>query len=140
GLDGETRSQFELSGAYHVLVVSGMHVGLLAALAIGLIRGVGLPVGLAWFAGAVTAFSYALLLDSQLPVSRAAWMLAAYLAASALYRRRQSLNVICGVALAFLCWEPAWIADAGFQLSFLSVASIAAIGAPLADRVVRPRR
>jgi competence protein ComEC len=113
---------------------------LLAALAIGLIRAVGLPMGLAWSMGAATAFGYALLLDSQLPVSRAAWMLAAYLTASAVYRRRQSLNVICGVALAFLCWEPRWIADAGFQLSYLSVAAIAAIGAPLADRVVRPRR
>jgi len=27
GLDERTKSQFELSGAYHVLVVSGMHVG-----------------------------------------------------------------------------------------------------------------
>jgi competence protein ComEC len=99
-----------------------------------------LPIGLAWSLGAATAFGYALLLDSQLPVSRAAWMLAAYLTASAVYRRRHSLNVICGVALAFLCWEPGWIADAGFQLSFLSVAAIAAIGAPLADRVVWRRR
>ncbi|MDA1237214.1 MAG: ComEC/Rec2 family competence protein, partial [Acidobacteria bacterium] len=140
GLDEETRSRFELSGAYHVLVVSGMHVGLLAALAIGLIRALGLPMGLAWSTGAAVAFGYALLLDSQLPVSRAAWMLAAYLTASAVYRRRQALNVICGVALAFLCWEPAWIADAGFQLSFLAVAAIAGIGAPLAERVTRPRR
>ena len=140
GLDKQTKSQFQLSGTYHVLVVSGMHVGLLAGLAIALIRAPGLPIGLAWATGAAVGFGYALLLDSQLPVSRAAWMLAAYLTASAFYRRRQSLNVICGVALAFLCWEPRWIADAGFQLSFLSVAAIAAIGAPLADRVVRPRR
>ncbi len=140
GLDNETKSQFQMSGAYHVLVVSGMNVGLLAMLVIGLIRAVGLPIGLAWSMGAATAFGYALLLDSQLPVSRAAWMLAAYLTASAVYRRRQSLNVICGVALAFLCWEPDWIADAGFQLSFLSVATIAGIGAPLAERIVRPRQ
>lgn len=140
GLDGETKSQFEWSGAYHVLVVSGMNVGLLAVLAIGLIRGAGLPMGLAWSMGAATAFGYALLLDSALPVSRAAWMLAAYLTASAVYRKRQALNVICGVALAFLSWEPGWIADAGFQLSFLSVAAIAAIGAPLAECIAGPRR
>lgn len=140
GLDGETKSEFERSGTYHVLVVSGMHVALLAGLAMALIRAVGLPMALAWSLGAATAFGYALLLDSQLPVSRAAWMLAAYLTASAVYRRRQTLNVICGVALAFLCWEPRWIGDAGFQLSFLSVVAIAAIGAPLAERTVGPRR
>jgi len=88
GLDEQTKSRFELSGAYHVLVISGMHVGLLAALAIGLIRALGLPMGWAWSTGAVVAFGDALLLDSQLPVSRAAWMLAAYLTASAVYRRR----------------------------------------------------
>ncbi len=140
GVDPETRSQFERSGAYHVLVVSGLHVGLLAALAIGLVRATGVSIRLAWVTGATVAFGYALLLGSDLPVSRAAWMLAAYLAASAVYRRRQSLNVISAVALAFLCWRPAWLADVGFQLSFLSVAAIAAIGAPLVEQIVRPRQ
>jgi competence protein ComEC len=140
GLDAETRSRFERSGAYHVLVVSGMHVGLLAALVIGLVRATGLSIRIAWASGAAVAFGYALLLGADLPVSRAAWMLSAYLAASAVYRRRQSLNVISAVALAFLCWHPDWIADVGFQLSFLSVAAIAGIGAPLVERIVRPRQ
>jgi competence protein ComEC len=140
GLDASTRSQFERSGTYHVLVVSGMHVGLLAALAIGLVRATGLSIRIAWAFGAVVAFGYAVLLGAELPVSRAAWMLAAYLAASALYRRRHSLNVIAAVALAFLCWRPDWIADVGFQLSFLSVAAIAGIGGPLIERIVRPRQ
>lgn len=139
-LDASTRSEFERSGTYHVLVVSGMHVGLLAALAIGLVRVTGLSIRFAWAFGAAFAFAYALLLGAELPVSRAAWMLAAYLAASALYRRRHSLNVIAGVALAFLCWRPDWVADVGFQLSFLSVAAIAGIGAPLIERLVRPHQ
>ncbi|MEZ5391636.1 MAG: ComEC/Rec2 family competence protein [Bryobacterales bacterium] len=140
GLSEETKSAFERSGAYHALVVSGLHVGVAAAALIALLRLLGSSRWTAGAAGASFAGLYAMLLEGATPVSRAAWMLGLYLAASALFRHRKPLNVICAVALGFLLWKPALLADAGFQLSFLSVAAIAGIALPILEVTTEPRR
>ena len=139
-LSPELRSRFQRSGVYHVLVVSGLHVGLLAGGAFWLLRLLGAPRAWAAAAGLAAAAVYAMLLEGAIPTSRAAWMLAFYTAGLVLFRGRRPLNVIAGVALAFLLMEPELLADAGYQLSFLAVGLIAGIAAPLLDRTTQPWR
>jgi len=140
GLDPETSERFRETGAYHALVISGLHVGMLAFALAGLFRLLALPraLAMALTLGAVAA--YALLVGATLPVTRAAWMLAAYLAASLLYRQRRAINVIAGTAFVFLTVKPELLFDPGFQMSFAAVGLIAAIGVPVLERTLEPWR
>lgn len=47
----------------------------------------------------------------------------------------QTLNTWAAAAVGMLIWEPRWIADIGFQLSFLAVAAILAWGIPLGREI-----
>ncbi len=140
GIDPHTRADFERTGAYHVLVVSGLHVGLLAGIAIGVVRLFGAPRWLAGSVGALAAWAYALLLDTALPVTRAAAMLTFYVGALAVYRERNRLNAIAAAGLVFVAYDPDVLGEVSFQMSFLSVAAIAGIAAPLLDQTLALRR
>ncbi len=139
-LERETTTAFQRTGAYHALVISGLHIGLLAFALLGALRLSAAPpfpraaIALAAVAG------YVALAGAKLPATRAAMMLAAFLAASLIFRRRQALNVIAAVACGCLLVNPELLTDAGFQMSFLAVALIAAIGVPLLERKIEPYR
>lgn len=138
-LTRETETEFQRSGTYHVLVVSGLHVGVLAGSLWLLLGWTGAPRGLAAAAGLCVAVGYALLLQSPLPAVRAGWMLAAFVAASAFYRRRRAVNALAATALGFLAVDPDALFEPGFQLSFGAVAAIAGIAVPLLQKWVTPR-
>lgn len=131
-------ANFQRTGTYHVLVISGLKVGILAWVTLWLLRR--LRVGdLA--ASAVTVLLtilYALLTGVGVPVWRATLMLALYLGARALYRRKSVLNTIGTAALLLLLIDPTALSGASFQLSFLCVLIITAVGGPILDRTTRP--
>lgn len=139
-LSRRTETEFQRAGAYHALVVSGLHVGLLAALVGWPVRRLGGPRWAAAGLATLAAAGYAMLLDAALPVSRAAWMLAAAFGALLVYRERRALNALAGIALLFIALEPATLTDAGFQLSFGAVGLILGVGLPLIERWIEPRR
>jgi competence protein ComEC len=129
---------FQRSGTYHVLVVSGLKVGILALVAFWVLRRLRTPTGAA---SAITIFlivGYALSTDVGTPVWRAALMLAVYLIARLFYRQRSTLNAIGAAGLALLVVDPKELLGASFQLSFLCVLIIAAIAMPLLERTTQP--
>ena len=139
-IDRDTRVNFQRSGTYHVLVVSGMNLGILAFVVFWLLRR--LRVGEVW-ASAATAllgFGYAYLCDWGAPIVRAALMLLLYLGTRLLYRDRAPVNAVGGAALGILLLEPHALLDPSFQLTFLSVLAIAGIGIPLIERTSQPYR
>jgi competence protein ComEC len=65
-------------------------------------------------------------------------MLMLYLCAKALYRSRAVLNTIAAAGLVLLLINPDALLGASFQLSFLCVLIITAIGVPLLQRTSQP--
>jgi competence protein ComEC len=131
-------ADFQRSGTYHVLVVSGLKVGILALVTFWLLRR--FRVG-EFAASLVTIFltvAYALITGVGAPVWRATLMLALYLCARLLYRRSSTLNTIGAAALALLVIDPTALLGASFQLSFLCVLLIAAIALPVLERTTVP--
>ena len=139
-IDRDTRVNFQRSGTYHVLVVSGMNLGILAFVVFWLLRR--MRVGNLWasIATALLGFGYAYLCDWGAPIVRSALMLLFYLFARLLYRDRAPANAVGGAALAILILDPRSLLDPSFQLTFLSVLAIAGIGIPLIERTSQPYR
>ncbi|HEV2960278.1 MAG TPA: DNA internalization-related competence protein ComEC/Rec2 [Candidatus Angelobacter sp.] len=134
------REEFQETGVYHLLVVSGMNVGILAFAIFWLSRRLRAP---AWAASVVTIVSsvfYAYIAGMGVPIQRAVLMLAVYLIARLLYRERATLNATGFAALVVMVWSPgAWFEPA-FQLVFLALLAIFGIGVPILERASEPYR
>lgn len=134
------KEQFRRTGTYHTLVISGLHVTIVAGCLVWLLRLANLSLGATLMAASAAAWLYACLTGANTPVLRAASGLALFLAGGYFYRRRQLLNVLAAVAIAFLVVDPDQLFDPSFQLSFLSVALIGALAVPLLEQTLVPYR
>lgn len=137
GLTPELRTAYSRSGLSHLLAVSGLHTGIVFVLINLLLwwlpllrRGHLLRNLLA--AAAVWCFVAA----AGFPPSavRAAVMCTLLQAALASASEYVALNALAAAAFGMLLWNPAWIGDVSFQLSFAAVAAILAWGVPLCRR------
>ena len=139
-LDRETITAFQRTGTYHALVISGLHIGIVAFLLMLALRVANTPRLFRALMALALVATYASLVGGRLPVVRATSMFAVFLAAGLLYRRRRVFNVIAGTALCFLVADPRLAFDVGFQMSFLSVGLIAAIAVPWLETTFEPYR
>jgi competence protein ComEC len=137
-LRNSTRTEYQRSGTYHVLVVSGMNLSILAVAIFWALRQFRVDPSVAAIATVVVSFSYAFVVGVGPPVWRAALMLATYLGARLLYRERNMMNAIGAAALGVLIVDPHALFGASFQLTFLAVFIIAGIGAPILERTTSP--
>ncbi len=131
-------TDFQRTGTYHVLVISGLKVAVLALVTFWLLRRMQVSDLVASAITVLLTVAYALLTEVGVPVWRATLMLALYLSARLLYRRKSILNTIGAAALALLIVDPSALLGASFQLSFLCVLVIAGISAPLLERTTQP--
>src|SRR5579859_19366 len=139
-LDSDTIENFRKTGLYHLLVIAGLHIGLLVLILEFLLRV--LPIGQTWRSTLVLAFlvAYALLVEQRAPTLRATLMISIYLIARLLYREHASLNAIGFAALVLLLYRPAWLLESGFELSFAAALLIAGLAVPILMRTTEPYR
>ncbi len=86
----------------------------------------------------VLAVAYALLTDVGAPIWRATLMLVLYLGARLLCREKSMLNAIGAVGLGLLIVNPQVLFGPSFQLTFLCVLLIVAVGVPILERTSQP--
>jgi len=137
-LHNATRTEFQRSGTYHLLVVSGMNLSILAFAILWTLRKLRFEPALAAVTTVAVSFAYAFVVGVGPPVWRAALMLATYLGARLLYRERNMLNAIGAAAIGVLIADPDAVFGASFQLTFMAVFIIAGIGEPLLERSTLP--
>jgi competence protein ComEC len=130
--------EFQRSGTYHVLVASGLKVGVLALGTFWLLRRLRVNDFVASAIAVLLTVAYAILTDVGAPVWRATLMLILFLAAKLLYRQKSTLNAIGAAALALLIVNPRALFGASFQLSFLCVLVISGVGVPVIERTTQP--
>ena len=129
---------FRRTGTYHTIVISGLHVTVLAGFFLFLLRLCFVPEPIALFATMLAAWLYALVAGWQAPAVRSAAGFALFVVLRFLYRRSRLLNILAAVALAFAVFDPEQLFDASFQLSFLAVALIGALAVPIIQRTSAP--
>jgi competence protein ComEC len=133
-IDRDTRLDFQRSGAYHVLVVSGMNVSVLAFVAFWTLRRLRLGEIPSTLLTVLLCVAYAFVTEVGAPVWRAALMCAIYLGTRLLYRDRAMVNALGAAALGLLVFDPRQLLTASFQMTFVCVLIVAAIGIPILQR------
>lgn len=123
------------AGLVHLVAISGLHVGLLAAIGLGVLRrsGISLHLLLALACLLLPAFGWAVGLRP--PVVRAALAAMLALTGRSVGREGDPLNSLALIAAFISLARPASLLDAGFQLSFLATAGIL-LGAPATARAL----
>jgi len=139
-IDRDTRADFQRSGTYHILVVSGMNVTILAFVAFWTLRRLRLGDIPATLLTILVCIAYAFLTEVGAPVWRATLMCAIYLGTRLLYRDRAMVNALGAAALGLLIFDPRQLFTASFQMTFACVLVVAAIGVPLVERTSRHYR
>jgi competence protein ComEC len=137
-LNNSTREIFQNSGTYHVLVVSGLHVAWIAGVLMLLFRWIRLPERIRYLLTALAIVFYAAVIGFQASITRCLWMFILYLVGRLLIRQADPANILFAAALFILLWEPDWLFEVGFQLSFFSVMAIALTAAPVIENYWRP--
>ncbi|MCU1322367.1 MAG: internalization-related competence protein ComEC/Rec2 [Acidobacteriaceae bacterium] len=138
GLTQTQRIGFQRTGSFHLFVVSGMHVTLLAGAVFWMARRLRLREWLATWLTLGLATLYAVLTGFGAPVQRALWMTALFLVARLLSRDRNVLNGLGAAALGVLVWSPGALFESSFQMTFLAVMAIGGIAVPLGERSLIP--
>jgi competence protein ComEC len=131
---------FRRTGTYHALVISGLHVTVLAGVLLFFLRLCGLREAPSLAIAAAAGWVYAAVSGWSAPVIRAAGGFTLYLVARYFYRRGRVLNLVAAIAIVYLLYDPAQLFDASFQLSFFSVAAIGAFAIPVLDSTIGPYR
>lgn len=127
---------FVSTGTIHVLAISGLHVGLVAAGLFGLARGLCLSARRAsLFVAAVTGL-YMLVVGAETPVVRATLLVWVACAAVALTRHAAAINSMAIAAIVVLIWRPSEVFSAGAQLSFLSTGVLVGVARALPRRQI----
>ena len=133
-IDRDTRVDFQRSGTYHVLVVSGMNVSILAFVVFWTLRRLRLGDTPATVLTLAFCVSYAFITEVGAPVWRATLMCGVYLLTRLLYRDRAMVNALRAAALGLLAFDPRQLFTASFQMTFVCVLIVAAIGVPILQR------
>ena len=122
-LTPEIRESFNITGAGHVLAISGLHLGILYMMVSFLVRGLRLRI-VTQVLTILLIWAFAFLVGMSPSVVRSATMLTIYGLLSLGYRQKMSINVLAFTAIVLLVLKPQSLFDIGFQMSFLAVLAI----------------
>ena len=133
-MTSDLREVYAVSGASHVLALSGLHLGIiymvLSLLVVGrrfrAITQVFVVLGI---------WAFVLLVGMPTSIVRSAVMISSFALLSLLGRNRASLNALALAALLILMVNPYSLYDVGFQLSFMAVLAIVTVQ-PLLENVI----
>lgn len=140
GVERRWTDAFRITGTYHALVISGLHISIVAMALLFLLRVCWISRITALWASTGICWLYAVLAGFQAPAVRASAGFMLFVAAATMFRRARTLNLLAFIGIVYLAFDPSQLFDASFQLSFLSVALIAVFARPAMERYTVPLR
>jgi len=134
-LTDEVSEPFMKTGTMHIFAISGLHVALLATILVAVLRVVRVPRSVCGIVIIPTIWFYTAATGWQASAIRSSIMMTVVVLGWALRRPGDLLNSLAASAFLILVWDPRQLFQAGFQLSFFVVLSMALLGEPLIERV-----
>ncbi len=141
----DIQENFSISGVLHLLAVSGLHVGIISGLIIGLLNLVFKKVGLGYNIKKIVIISllalfllfYAYLCAFAVSVCRASIMVLVYMLSKSFGLKYDTLNSLSVAGIIILLVNPLSVLGLGFQLSFLCIFAIITIAPMLTKFLTR---
>jgi competence protein ComEC len=119
GLTQELQQAFKNTGTAHIIAISGFNISIIAGLFVTFFsRFLGPRRGT--IVAILGIIFYTILVGGDAAVVRAAIMGSLALFAKQIGRRQAALNTLLAVALFMCLWNPLYLWDVGFQLSFFA--------------------
>ncbi len=131
----DVAESFRLGGTFHLLVISGLHVAVLALVILWLTTKLIKSRGLRLAVIMLLLWAYTLMVGAQSAIMRATVMLTFVLIGQLIFRTAPGANTLAASALVLLAWQPHDLFNPGFQLSYLTVLMVVAVMVPLLDRL-----
>ena len=127
---------FRATGTSHILAISGLHVGILLGVGLGLSQWLfGRRRQIYLLSPLLLMWLYALISGMSPSVTRAAIMGTVYLTALFFGRPRSVLPALAFAAAVMVAVSPSVLWSVSFQLSFAAMAAIAALAEPISRRL-----
>ena len=134
-LTHDLRDIYAITGASHILALSGLHLSIIFMLLTLLLRGIRHFTFLLFYLFTFTSvWAFVFLVGMPVSVIRSATMLTVYTLLSLGHRDKMSVNTLAFTALLVLIVSPLSLFDIGFQMSYLAVFAIMLI-MPLSERL-----
>jgi competence protein ComEC len=122
-LTRELKNTYAVSGASHILALSGLHLGTIYTL-LSLLLSRRRWQGVSQVVIIVCIWLFVFLVGMSASVVRSAMMFTVYALLSLGHRDKMSVNTLAFAAIVMLLFNPLSLFDIGFQMSFMSVLAI----------------
>ncbi|MDL2214778.1 competence protein ComEC family protein [Dysgonomonas sp. OttesenSCG-928-M03] len=126
-LNDDLAESFRATGTAHILAVSGMHIAIIYFIILLLLAFIPENSRYSWLKPTITIvllWTYAFIIGFPPSAVRACSMLTMFCISQIVGKRTYSLNTLFATAFLMLLWNPFWLFDPGFQLSFAAVLSM----------------
>lgn len=133
GLDPEMKTMYQKCGISHLLAISGLHMTFLGMGIYNLLRRAGLGFVPSGITGAVLLILYSMMAGAGVSSLRALIMFLVRIGAEITGRDYDLLTSLFLSAAVLCAWQPLYLTDAGFQLSYGAILGIALFGPVFSD-------
>ncbi len=135
-LDPGILKSYADSGVIHIIAISGLHLALICHILQLALQKTGRKKYSKWIKLVLIVTSlwgYSVLSGASPSVIRAAAMFTLVLFARNILRETVFINTLASSAFLLLCYDPNWIWDIGFQLSYAAILSLSLFSKPLRE-------
>lgn len=124
-IDALIKELYKVAGISHILAISGLHVSIIsAAMYFFLIKILNFENRICAVITILFTFAYMVFTGSSSSTVRATIMVTVILVGNVIFRSDDKLNTIAFAASIILLFQPLYLFDSGFQLSFTDVSCI----------------
>lgn len=138
-LDPDLMKSYTDTGVIHIIAISGLHLALICQiLQTGFKRLGRSPVAIWVSFGPIVSilWVYGLFTGASPSVIRAAAMFSLVLFARNILREAGLINTLAATAFLLLCFDPFWLWDTGFQLSYAAILGLGIFSGPFQNALL----
>ncbi len=127
GLDQERKDLYKRTGILHILSISSLHITIIGMSVYRMLRRMGLPVTPAALAGSAVLLLYGCMTGFGVSACRAIGMYLIRMLGEVLGRTYDMLTALGVMAALMTLWNPFYLQNAGFLLSYTSLLGIGVV-------------